>query len=384
MPKVLRIINRFNLGGPTYNVAYLTKYLSPEFQTLLVGGAIDSAEKGSDHILKELGIEPILIPSMKRRINPVDDYFSFRQLKKIIKEFKPDIVHTHASKAGTIGRLAAISCKVPVVIHTFHGHVFHSYFGSWQTSAIKLIERELAKRSTAIVAISEKQKEELSRIHHIAKTEKIKVIPLGFDLDRFQNRQIEKRQSFRTTYQITGDEIAIGIIGRLVPVKNHNLFLDAIAYVVKNSSQKVKAFIIGDGEERQNILNRIENLQLNTVVTLTSWITEVDWAMAGMDIVCLSSFNEGTPVSLIEAQAANKAIVSTAVGGIENTVIRGSTALLSEVNDQKAYFDNLLSLVESKSIREFLASSGWNFVRDKFHYNRLVNDTRLLYREMLM
>jgi len=168
MPKVLRIINRFNLGGPTYNVAYLTRYLSPDYQTQLVGGVKENSEADSDHILDELGIRPLRITSMKRSINPLNDYLSFRELVKIIREYKPDIVHTHASKAGTIGRLAALYCRIPVIVHTFHGHVFHSYFGSVKTALFKFIERELAKRTTAIIAISEKQKHELAVTHRIA------------------------------------------------------------------------------------------------------------------------------------------------------------------------------------------------------------------------
>ncbi len=383
MPRILRIINRFNLGGPTYNVGYLTKYLAPGFETCLVGGMKDPTEAGSDHILKNLGIEPIIIPSMKRSINPFDDYEAYRQLKKVIKNFKPDIVHTHAAKAGTLGRLAAFSCKVPVIVHTFHGHVFHSYFGFAKTTVFKTIERELGKRSTAIIAISEKQKEELSDIHHIVPADKIKVIPLGFDLDRFQENKEQKRKSFREHYHLNENEIAVGIIGRLVPVKNHLLFLNAIQFALKNSSKKVRAFIIGDGEEKEKIIAQTEHLQLQSSVTFTSWIKEADWALSGLDILCLSSFNEGTPVSLIEAQAANKPIVTTAVGGIEDIVLKNKTALLSGIHDNQAFYENLLRLIENQELRQSLSLDGWNFVKEKFHYTRLVNDTKKLYYELL-
>ncbi|HET7819807.1 MAG TPA: glycosyltransferase, partial [Bacteroidia bacterium] len=152
MPKVLRIINRFNLGGPTYNAAYLTKYLGNGFETLLIGGAKDETEGSSEFILKNLGLDYKVIPEMRRSINPLLDYQAYNKIKDIIKEFKPDIVHTHAAKAGALGRKAAFACNVPVTVHTFHGHVFHSYFNSFQTWYIKRIERALAKRTTAIVA----------------------------------------------------------------------------------------------------------------------------------------------------------------------------------------------------------------------------------------
>src|ERR1019366_8575590 len=253
MPKILRIINRFNLGGPTYNVAYLTKYSSNGYETLLVGGAKDESEESSDFIVESLGLKPIIIAEMKREINLKNDYAASKKIKKIIQEYQPDIVHTHASKAGTLGRLAAYSCGVPVIVHTFHGHVFHSYFGKLKTTFYKMIERYLAKKSNAIIAISEKQKQELVEIHRICKADKVHVIPLGFDLLKFQENTAEKRKSFRTKYNLDEDEIAIAIIGRLVPVKNHSLFLEVIKIVSEKTSKKIRAFIVGDGEERQAI-----------------------------------------------------------------------------------------------------------------------------------
>ncbi|HEY6162907.1 MAG TPA: glycosyltransferase, partial [Bacteroidia bacterium] len=129
MTRVLRIINRFNLGGPTYNAVYLTRYMPPGYETLLIGGMKDESEESSEFIARDLGIEPVIISSMKRSINPFDDLKAYNEIKKIIREFRPDIVHTHAAKAGALGRRAAFACKVPVTVHTFHGHVFHSYFG---------------------------------------------------------------------------------------------------------------------------------------------------------------------------------------------------------------------------------------------------------------
>src|SRR6056297_2377105 len=185
MPKILRIINRFNLGGPTYNAAYLTKYLPSEFETLLVGGEKDDSEGSSLHILNQLNLEPVILNEMRREVNPFQDRLALNKIKQLIADFKPDIVHTHASKPGALGRLAAVQMQVPVIIHTFHGHVFHSYFNPAKTKFYKTLERKLAKVSTRIIAISEKQKEELSIDHEICPAEKIEVIPLGFDLNRF-------------------------------------------------------------------------------------------------------------------------------------------------------------------------------------------------------
>ncbi len=392
MPKVLRIINRFNLGGPTYNVAYLSKYLEG-YDTLLVGGEKDESEDSSAFITSSLGLEPVIIEEMKRKIDPRQDIAAYKKIKSIIKEYKPDIVHTHASKAGTLGRLAAFSCKVPKVVHTFHGHVFHSYFGVATTTFYKNVERYLAKRSDAIIAISEKQKIELSEIHQICSPNKIEVIPLGFDLIKFNSDIESKRFNFRAKYNLNENVICIGIIGRLVPVKNHKLFLEAFGKLCKNTSKNVKAFIIGDGELRDHLFNLCNTLGLtfsyidkpdnSAQVIFTSWIKEVDHVLAGIDVVALTSFNEGTPVSLIEAQACNKPIITTNVGGIENVVIPNKTALLCQNNDIDSFYEALLKMVENDDLRNKMGNDGWFFVKDHFHYTRLCSDMKKLYDNLL-
>ena len=393
MPKILRIINRFNLGGPTYNAAYLSKYMPADYETMLVGGEKDDTEATSLFIVNQLGIEPIIIPTMKRSLNFTNDYSAYNKIKELIKEFKPDIVHTHASKAGFLGRLAAHNLNVPIILHTFHGHVFHSYFNSASTLVYKNLERYMAKRSHGIIAISERQKHELAHEHKICPEDKIKVIPLGFDLDKFQTNMDEKRKSFRERYNIDDDEIAIVIIGRLVPIKNHNLFIEAIKKVNEKTSKKIRAFIVGDGEERNNLEEKAKSLNLKisdgsigsekSTLTFTSWIKDADIANAGADIIALSSLNEGTPVSLIEAQAASNPIVSTLVGGIENVVIANETALLSEKNDLEGFTENLLKLIEDEDLRKKMSRLGASFVSEKFHYNRLINDMSTYYEELM-
>ncbi|MBI2281033.1 MAG: glycosyltransferase [Bacteroidetes bacterium] len=391
--KILRIINRFNLGGPTFNAAYLTKYLSDDFETLLVGGDKDDTEESSTFILDQLGLTPIIIPEMRRDIGFKEDKIAYQKLKKIIQEFQPDIVHTHASKAGTLGRLAAYKCKVPVIVHTFHGHVFHSYFGKTKTLFFKNIERYFARKSTAIIAISEIQKNELVDIHKICKKNKIKVIPLGFDLSKFQENIEEKRKSFRNFYKIDDDEIAIGIIGRLVPIKNHRLFIDSLNEVNKKTSKKIRAFIIGDGEEKNILLDYCAELKIDfkeftkepekATITFTSWIKDIDWANAGLDIIALSSLNEGTPVSLIEAQAANKPIVTTNVGGVENILLPNITGLIVKSNNLIEFSEALFKLVDDDELRLNMSKQGWLHVKDKFHFTRLVNDMEKLYVSLL-
>jgi glycosyltransferase involved in cell wall biosynthesis len=393
MPKVLRIINRFNLGGPTYNVAYLTKYMAPEYETLLVGGMNDEHEACSDYIIKKLGIHAIKIPEMMREINGYNDMIAYKKIKEIIRRYKPDIVHTHASKAGFIGRRAAIKSDVPVIVHTFHGHIFHSYFNKHKTALFKKLEQNMAAKTTAIVAISDIQKHELCNIHQIAAEEKFRVIPLGFDLNRFQDNYSQKRDDFRKQYKISDDEIVISIVGRLVAVKNHPLFIKSIANVKSKTNKKIKAVIVGDGQLRNGLIELAYSLGLKCStpenhiddpdIIFTSWIQNADIVFAGSDITALTSFNEGTPVSLIEAQAANTPIVTTNVGGIEDVVLKNLTALLAKNNDLEDFSDKLLTMLNNDEMRLNMANHGWNFVKEKFHYSRLVSDMKLLYDELL-
>lgn len=393
VPRVLILINRLNLGGPAFHVATLTKYLSPEFEMLLVAGTKDDSEESSDYIVKNMGLNFVSLPEMHRSLNPFKDYRSYRTLRKMIRDFKPDIVHTHAAKAGALGRLAALHEKVPVIIHTFHGHVFHSYFSPLKTKIFLKIERYLAKKSSGIIAISERQKKDLTLKYRVSSVAKVHMIPLGFDLRSFRENISEKREAFRKKYLLEDDEIAIGIIGRLVPVKNHPLFMASAASILKQTKKKVRFFVIGDGESKELLFREAESLGLDYTYfkskpikadfTFCSWIKDVDVAISGLDIVALSSHNEGTPVSLIEAQAGDKPVISTNVGGIENVVVKNGTALLVDSNDYIDYAEQLLRLIEDDELRNRLGNNGWEFVREKFHFTRMIKEVSMLYKQLL-
>lgn len=385
MPKIVRILNRFNVGGPTYNVAYLTKYINPQYTTVLLGGKKNDSEASSEYILKQLDIAYTIIPEMQRSIGIWNEIKALHKLIHIIKTEKPDIVHTHAAKAGTLGRIAAWYCGVPYVFHTFHGHVFHSYFRSVVTKVFILIERLLAKTCTAIVAISDLQKHELGTVFKICPPHKIEVIPLGFDLEKFTQNTEEKRAQFRQEYGIESNEIAIGIVGRLVPVKNHSLFIQAFSTCLSKTSKPLRAYIIGDGElrtELETLWNTTEPDIHNKKLTFTSWIQDVDVAYAGLDIVCLTSHNEGTPVSLIEAQAAGKPIVSTNVGGIQNIVEENLTAFLT-TNTIEDFSQKLLEIIQNDELRQSMSTHSQQVSIEKFGYKRLCTDMERMYEKYM-
>jgi glycosyltransferase involved in cell wall biosynthesis len=212
---------------------------------------------------------------------------------------------------------------------------------------------------------------------------------------------------FRHVYGIADDEIAVGIVGRLVPIKNHDLFLEVVAHTAQRTGRKLRAFIVGDGEERERLSERAAALGLSqaagprfnghgfghgvngkpavprATLTFTSWIKEIDVVNAGLDIVLLTSLNEGTPVSLIEAQASNRPVLCTRVGGTENVVLDGRTGLLCDSGDADALTERLTRLVEDDALRERMGRAGWEHVRDRYHYTRLVGDTERLYRALL-
>lgn len=384
--KIVRIINRFNIGGPTFNATFLTRFLDERFETILIGGVPDEGEKDSLHILEQYNVTPIIIPELQRNPNIQSDRKAYKKLKSIIELERPDIVHTHASKAGLLGRRVAAACGVKVIVHTFHGHVFHSYFGKLKTNAIKMIERNLAKKSSGIIAISELQKNELVHEHKICQADKVEVIPLGFDLEKFSIDKEEKRKEVREAYDIADDEVALAIVGRLAPIKDHAFFLEVVTTVLeRNLDQKIKVFIVGDGSERPFIEQRVEeiNNRFGKVVFMTSWVLDIARFNQGMDIMCLTSKNEGTPVSLIEAQASGLPVVSTDVGGVRDVVKDEASGYVVACGNKEAFAQKLEILIVNQKIRSKFADYGQLWVNDKFHYSRLVKNMANYYIKIL-
>lgn len=383
--KVLRIINRFSLGGPSFHVILLTKYLNSTYETALVGGVPEPGEADSYYLLEKYDLEATILPELRRDVNFLSDIRAYFKLKKIIEDYKPDIVHTHASKAGALGRLAAHHCGVKIIIHTYHGHVFHSYFGKIKTTFYKIVERYLAKITTGIIAISETQKYELSEIFKIAPKDKIEVIPLGLDLSAFVEKSNESRLKARKKLSLSSDEVAIGIIGRLAPIKDHHFFLDAIELVLSKTKIKIRVFIVGDGTEKFSIQERVNeiNSKYPGKIKMTSWIREMVPIYHALDLVCLSSKNEGTPVSLIEAQAAGLPVLSNDVGGVRDIVKNGKSGYIVPKNNLQAYTEKLLELIESPELRTQMGGCQKDEILKRYQYQRLVDDMRQYYNKLI-
>lgn len=394
MPRILRILNRLIIGGPALNAAYLTKYMEPEWETKLVIGGKDDHEQDADHLTDRLGISPVVIPEMKRAIRLSEDRKAYQKLKALIRDFRPDVVHTHAAKSGALGRLAAHACGVPVVVHTFHGHVFHSYFSKAKTRIFLETERYLARRSSGIIAISDIQKSELANTYKICPSEKIAVIPLGFDLDAFSSNQTTKRHDFRQQFGFEADELVITIVGRIVPVKNHPLFVEMAARVAAQAAdKKLRFLIVGDGDARPAMEDAFRKTAVSYAyfpenktpaqAVCISWSREVDRVFAASDIVVLTSFNEGTPVSMIEAQAAGKPVVCTDVGGVADIIENGTSGFVVPTDNAAVFSEAVLKLVSNADLRRRMGEAGRRAVLNRFSYQRLVGDMDGYYRRLL-
>lgn len=382
--RVLRIINRFNVGGPVYNVTYLTKFLPKSYETMLIGGCATSTEQDATYILESQGVEYEKLESMSRSIRFFNDLRTFFVLIKLIKSYKPTIVHTHASKAGALGRIAAKIMGVPVIVHTYHGHVFQGYFNPLVTKLVILLERFLGRLSTKIITISPEQQQEIVYKFNIIPVEKTIVIPLGFDLKRFEESQT-KRDELRYELGISDRQRAVAIVGRLAPIKNHRLFIDAAALVLREYPNEFIFYVVGDGELKTEIKSYIENTHpiVNKNLVFTSWIADMTTLYPAMDMVCLTSINEGTPVSLIEAQASGVPVISTNVGGVKDIVQANETGVIMEGNTAEELAKHLIQLHLNSSLRMKMSQNARNFVKEKFTYQRLVDDMDRLYKNLL-
>jgi glycosyltransferase involved in cell wall biosynthesis len=384
LTRILRIINRFNLGGPTYNATYLSRYLPDTYTTTFIGGSPMEQELHSGFIPESVGQPYIELPNMSRRISLWNDARSFMSLLGYMRKLRPHLVHTHAAKAGVIGRLAAICCRVPIRVHTYHGHVFSGYFSPTVSNLVQRAERFLAKHTHAIVAISESQKKDLVELYRIAPSEKVHVIPLGLDLKKFTENKEERRIAFRHAHGLSDSTFVYGIVGRLTAIKNHRLLFEAFALLPDLAPTVL--VVVGDGELRSVLeeqAHSITSASKYKKILFTSWIKEIHLALPGFDAVVLSSNNEGTPVSLIEAQAAGVPVISTLVGGVMQCVAHNETGLLVEAQQPLALSEAMKEIKDNAALRSTMASKGPEFALRRFGYERLIKEMDELYCELL-
>ena len=369
---VLRVVTRLNVGGPARQALLLTRELADEFPTTLLAGTPTSSEG----VLSDPDVFVETVP-LVRPVQPVSDVRALYAVRRIIASRRPRIVHSHMAKAGSISRLAARSFGRgrPRTVHTFHGHVLGGYFSAPVERAFLAVERRLARLSDVLLTVSPEVRDELVALR-IGRPAQYHVMPLGLELDPFLAIQGPSGR-LRGKIGIEPDVPLVGIVGRLVPIKAVDVMID-----VMSELPGVHLAVVGDGDERGRLEQLVRDLELERRVHFTGWCDDVPAAMSDLDVVALSSRNEGTPVALIEALAARRPVVATRVGGVEHVVVPDRTGLVVPPNDPQSLSGAIRRLLDDRLLGARLAEAGRERVSSTFGAARLVSDMRTLYRDL--
>jgi glycosyltransferase involved in cell wall biosynthesis len=381
--RIARIIGRLNIGGPAIQVITLTRELEPlGYRTLLLRGVEAPHEGSMDDLADRLGVRPVLVPGMQQEIG-AGELPALARLVRHLRAFRPHLVHTHTAKAGTLGRAAAVIAggrHRPAIVHTYHGHSLESYFSPVKARVFLEIERALAGVSDRLIAVSPEVRADLVRLG-VAPDRKFTVVPLGFDLSRFDldiQARVEQRVAKRVEWGVGAGERVVTLIARLVPIKRVDRFLRVAALLA--SEPGLRFVVVGDGELGPELRASPEAAALGARVVWAGFDKDIPSVHAASDCIVLTSDNEGTPVSLIEAQAAGLPVVSTRVGGVASAVRDGETGILVAPDDDRAFADAVMVALERASA---LGAAGREAAFDAFSLGRLVGDLDDLYRNVL-
>lgn len=381
--RVLRVIARMNLGGPAYHVSLLSGRMDHErYETLLVAGRVPPGEESSADLAERYGARLVSARHLSPALKPADDLRALREVARIARAFRPDIVHTHTAKAGMIGRLAAEVCgrPRPVVVHTYHGHVLEGYFSAPVERFYRFLERALATRTDRLIGVSGAVVDDLVRLG-VADRSKFEVIPLGLELDRFLSLAPEPGGPFREELGVGADEVLATFVGRLAPIKRVDVLLRAVARA-RELGAPLRLAVVGDGEPRVELEALAASLGVTDAVHFTGYRRDLDAIVAGTDIAVLSSDNEGTPVSLIEAAAGARPMVATRAGGVPDVVVPG-TGLLAERGDHEALALALHELAGDPGRRREMGARAREHAAARYGWERLVERMEDLYERLL-
>jgi glycosyltransferase involved in cell wall biosynthesis len=378
--RVVRLFSRLNIGGPSVHVILLTAGLASRgYRTRLVVGQEAAQEGNLLDLAAEKGVPCERLDALGREIRVISDLRALFGLYRVIRDFQPSVVHTHAAKAGLLGRVAARLAGVPVVVHTYHGHVLRGYFGPVKTAVFRALEALLCPLSDVLIAVSEAVKQDLVTLG-VARAERIRVVPLGLDLERFTKDL--PRGVLRAAPGFAADAPLVGMVGRLVPIKDVSTFLRAAA-LVRAARPDVRFALVGDGEERVALEGECQRLGLAGVVSFQGWRRDMEAVYGDLDVVVNSSRNEGTPVALIEALASARPVVATRVGGTADLLAGGEFGHLVPPEDPRALADAILGVLDAPEPARQRAVRGRAHVLAKHGAVRLVEDIDHLYRELL-
>ncbi len=377
--RVLRIFSRLNIGGPSLHVILLSAGLRPlGYGTRLVVGRESPREGNMLELAASKNVICERMAGLGREIAPLQDLRALLGLTRLMRRWRPEIVHTHTAKAGLLGRVAARAAGVPIVVHTYHGHVLRGYFSPAKTALFRWLETRLAGRTNALVAVSESVRQDLVALG-IARPEKIRVIPLGLELASLAGAL--PRGVLRREAGIAEDAPLVGMVGRLVPIKDVPTFLRA-ACLVRAERPEVRFALVGDGEERSALERLARELGLDGAVSFLGWRYDLAAVYGDLDLVVNASRNEGTPVALIEALAAARPVVATRVGGTPDLIGEDERGRLVAAGDPEALARAILETFSGAEAARRRALAGRDHVLARHSSQRLVRDVDALYREL--
>jgi glycosyltransferase involved in cell wall biosynthesis len=385
--RVLRLITRLNIGGPSIHAVALSDRLTPRgFETRLVFGRLGAGE-GDMRYLLPAGVDARELASLGRAVAPLKDLDALAAVRRIVRDFQPDIVHTHMAKAGLVGRVAAAlhnrraGAKRIKVVHTYHGHVLEGYFNPVMTRVFLGVERALARVTDRLVAISPRIRDELAGDLVIGRPDQYRVVPLGFDLRELSEIDDRQRAEARQALAIPGDAHVVVTVGRLTAIKQHALFLET-ARIVAANHRSALFLIVGDGELRNELETAARETGIADRVRFLGWRRDLATIYGASDVFLLTSRNEGTPVALIESLAAGTPGVSTDVGGVRDVIDGDAVGLVAPFGDARALADHVLGLLGDRERRRAMGARGRQSVVARYQIDRLVADVDALYREL--
>jgi len=372
--RVMRIIARMNVGGPAVQVSGLMRgFNSAEFDHRLYTGfcAADEADY-LDTVATDVTVTRI--DGFGRRVSLSGDVKAFLTLVKEIRSFKPHVIHTHTAKAGFLGRIASIVSFQPSIrIHTFHGHLLNGYFGTFKKSLVVLAEKILAMFTDQLLAVGDKVRQDLLAAG-IGKSKKFALMPPGLKIGELPN----KSESLKF-YGLSTQTLQCAFIGRVTQIKRPDRFLDVVSEI-KKRGVALEFFMAGDGELLEGCRERIVREDLP--VKILGWQSDIEKVLAAADLVVLTSDNEGTPLSLIQAGMAGLPVVTTRVGSVPEVVLDGVTGTITSLDVQEIA-DALEALVNSNELRVQLGVAAQKFTLANFGVERLVNDHEEQYKKLI-
>ena len=374
-----------NLGGPAQQAALLSgRRLDPDrYETLLVHGSVAPGEESMADLARREGARAEFLPSLSQPPHPRLDATALARIVAIARRFRPQVVHTHMAKAGFLARLAALTAvrPRPVIVHTYHGHVLEGYFGPAKSRLYRSFEAGLARVSDRLLGVSEATVDDLVRLG-VADRDRFRVIPLGLDLEPFATLDPAPGRELRRGLGIGDDDVVLSFVGRVVPIKRVDVLLRALALAKDAGPSRLRLLVVGDGEIRPRLQGLSRELGIADRVHFLGYRRDLTAIASAADIAVLTSDNEGTPVSLIEAAAAGRPAVATRVGGVPE-VVTPDTGLVVPPDDPEAAAAALERLGSDGDLRARLGEAARERAVRRYGVSRLVADIDSLYGELL-